>query len=73
MNACTEGSAFAIVVWRTYPHIKMLKFLVLVRTLATQATIYFIAVTVVHIFTLVASSLRIVQTFARFSWCFMMD
>ena len=55
MNACTEGSAFAIVVWCTYPHIKMLKFLVLVRTLATQATIYFIAVTVVHIFTLVAS------------------
>ena len=55
-NARIEVSAFAIVVWRTYPNIKMLKFFLLVRTLVTQATVYFIAVAVVHIFVLVVSA-----------------
>ena len=66
MNACIEVSAFAIVVWSTYPHVKMFKFLALVRTLVTQATMYFIVVIAVHIFVLVVASLGIVRSFAHF-------
>ena len=72
MNACIEVSAFAIVVWSTYPHVKMFKFLALVRTLVTQATMYFIVVIAVHIFVLVVASLGIVRSFAHFPWCIAM-
>ena len=49
-GASIEVSAFTIVVWYTYRNRSMLKLMVLVRTIVTQASIWFIGIIIAHIY-----------------------
>ena len=46
----SELSAFLVIVWYTYRNISTLKFSTIIRTIVTEATIYFLAMIAIQIY-----------------------
>ena len=59
-------SAFLVIVWYTYYHKSALKFSALIRTIVTEATIYFLAMIALQMYVQLSLNFMKVQSLSRF-------